>query len=46
MINTVVTDLIDQTRANIFAVAPQSIDDVRRAGRPLVSMSDAVYEQA
>ena len=45
MINTVVTDLIDQTRANIFAVAPQSIDDVRRAGKPLVSMSDEVYEQ-
>ncbi len=45
MINTVVTDLIDQTRANILAVAPQSIDDVRRAGKPLVSMSDEVYEQ-
>ena len=45
MINTVVTDLIDQTRANIFAVAPQSIDDVRRAGKPLVSMSDEVHEQ-
>ncbi len=45
MINTVVTDLIDQTRANISAVAPQSIDDVRRAGKPLVSMSDEVYEQ-
>ncbi len=45
MINTVVTDLIDQTRANILAVAPQSIDDVRKAGKPLVSMSDEVYEQ-
>ncbi len=45
MINTVVTDLIDQTRANIDAAAPQSIGDVRQAGRALVSMSDAVYEQ-
>ncbi len=45
MIDTVVTDLIDQTRANIDAAAPQSIGDVRRAGRALVSMSDAVYEQ-
>ena len=45
MINTVVTDLIDQTRANILVVEPQSIGDVRRAGKPLVSMSDEVYEQ-
>ncbi len=45
MINTVVTDLIDQTRANITAAAPQSIDDVRRADKALVSMSDEVYEQ-
>ncbi len=45
MINTVVTDLIDQTRANIAAAAPQSIDDVRRADKALVSMSDEVYEQ-
>ena len=45
MINTVVTDLIDQTRANIKEFAPQSIDDVRRAGKPLVSMSDEIYAQ-
>ena len=45
MINTVVTDLIDQTRANIAEFAPQSIDDVRRAGKPLVSMSDDIYAQ-
>ena len=45
MINTVVTDLIDQTRANITALAPQSIDDVRRAGKPLVSMTDEIYAQ-
>ena len=45
MIDTVVTDLIDQTRANIAEFAPQSIDDVRRAGKPLVSMSDEIYAQ-
>jgi dGTPase len=45
MINTVVTDLIDQTRVNITAAAPQSIDDVRQAGKALVSMSDKIYEQ-
>lgn len=45
MINIVVTDLIDQTRANIKEFAPQSIDDVRRAGKPLASMSDEIYVQ-
>ena len=45
MINTVVSDLIDQTRANITAAAPQSIGDVRRAGKPLVSMTDGIYAQ-
>lgn len=45
MINTVVTDLIDQTRANVKEFAPQSIDDVRRAGKPLASMSDEIYAQ-
>jgi len=45
MINTVVTDLIDQTRANIAEFGPQSIEDVRRAGKPLVSMSDEIYAQ-
>lgn len=45
MIDTVVTDLIDQTRANIKEFAPQSIDDVRRAGKPLASMSDEIYAQ-
>ncbi|MEO1203804.1 MAG: deoxyguanosinetriphosphate triphosphohydrolase [Pseudomonadota bacterium] len=45
MIGTVVTDLIDNTRANLEAAAPASIDAVRTAGRPLVGMSDRVYEQ-
>ena len=45
MINVVVTDLIDQTRNNLDADSPQSIDDVRVAGRPLVAMTDEVYAQ-
>ncbi len=45
MIDTVVTDLIETTRANLVTAAPASIDEVRRAGRPLVAMSDAIFEQ-
>ena len=45
MINTVVTDLIDTTQANIDAAGPTSIDEVRTAGGPLVAMSDAVYAE-
>ncbi len=40
MINTLVIDLIDTTAANIAALNPQSIDDIR-AAKPLVSFSDA-----
>ena len=45
MIGAVVTDLIETTRANIEAATPQSIDDVRKAGKALVAFSDEVYEQ-
>ncbi len=45
MIGAVVTDLIEETRRRLTAAAPKSIDDVRGAGKPLVSMSDEVYEQ-
>ena len=45
MIGTVVTDLIEETRRNIEQLAPATIDDVRDAGKPLVSMSAPVYEQ-
>jgi dGTPase len=45
MIGAVVSDLIEETQRRIEAAAPASIDDVRDAGAPLVSMSDAVYEQ-
>ena len=45
MIGTVVNDLIETTRDNIMAAAPQSIDDVRLVGKPLVAFSPTVYEQ-
>lgn len=45
MIDRVVTDLIEQTQRNIQAVDPQSIAEVRNAGRRLVEMSPEVYEQ-
>ncbi len=45
MIGAVVGDLIDETRRRIDAAAPGSIDDVRTAAAPLVSMSDAMLEQ-
>ncbi len=45
MIGRVVTDLIETTRANIEQASPGSIDDVRRAGRVLVSFSAGVDAQ-
>ncbi|MCP4301420.1 MAG: deoxyguanosinetriphosphate triphosphohydrolase [Gammaproteobacteria bacterium] len=45
MIGTVVTDLIEETRRRIEDEQPASINDVREAGKALVSMSDRVHEQ-
>jgi dGTPase len=45
MIDTVVTDLVNTTQCNLDAEKPASIDDVRQAGKALVTMSDAVYAQ-
>lgn len=45
MIGTVVTDLIEETRRRVEQAGPASIDDVREAGQPLVSMSDKIYAQ-
>ncbi len=45
MIGTVVTALIEETRRRLEDARPTSIDDVRNAGKPLVSMSDDVYAQ-
>jgi dGTPase len=39
MINAVVTDLVETTRANIASAAPESIDEVRARSRPLVAFS-------
>lgn len=45
MINTIVTDLLAATRANLAAAEPGSIADVRAAAKPLVTFSDATYAQ-
>ena len=45
MIGTVVNDLIDTTRRNLGDAGVQSIDEVRAAGRPLVSLSEEIFEQ-
>ena len=45
MIGTVVSDLIETTQGNINAMAPTTIDDVRKAGKPMVAFSDEIYEQ-
>lgn len=45
MIGTVVGDLIEETARRLKESAPKSIDEVRTAGKQLVSMSDEVYEQ-
>ena len=45
MIGTVVTDLIEETARQLAASGVATIDDVRQAGRPLVNMSQPVYEQ-
>ncbi|MDH3614850.1 MAG: deoxyguanosinetriphosphate triphosphohydrolase [Gammaproteobacteria bacterium] len=45
MIGAVVTDLIEETRRCLEEQSPGSIEDVRNAGKPLVSMSDEMYQQ-
>ena len=43
MINFIVSDLLDTTRANLADVDPADIDAVRRQPGPLVAFSDAVF---
>jgi dGTPase len=43
MIGAVVSDLIANSRSNLEARAPRSIDDVRTAGQPLIAMSDDMH---
>ena len=45
MIGTLVSDLVEETSRRIAASGVQSIDDVRDAGKPLVSMSDDIHAQ-
>jgi len=45
MIGAVVGDLIEETRRRINTAGPNSIEEVRVAGEPLISMSDAMYKQ-
>ena len=45
MIGTVVTDLIENTRRNLELAKPKSIDDVRKAGKMLVEMSQDIFDQ-
>ncbi len=45
MIGDIVSDLIEETGRRLKLAAPGSINEVREAGKPLVSMSEAMYEQ-
>lgn len=45
MIDRVVTDLIENTRSNIEATSPASIDAVRDHAKPLVALSEAVFAE-
>jgi len=45
MINRQVLDLIDTSQNAIDACAPESIDDVRKAGAPLIVLSEAATDR-
>ena len=45
MIGTVVTDLVEESARRLKEASPRSIDDVRTAGKPLISMTDEMYRQ-
>jgi dGTPase len=45
MINVIVTDLLDITRAQIAQADLATIDDVRAQPKPLVSFSDEIFRQ-
>ncbi len=45
MIDTVVTDLIEESARRLGAAEPESIDDVRAAAAPLIGFSPAVAER-
>jgi len=45
MINILVSDLINNSQENIRSLNPQTIDEVRQAGKPLVKLSESVATQ-
>lgn len=45
IINTVVTDLIDQTASRLNELKPSSIDDIRSESAPMVGFSDEIFEK-
>jgi len=45
MINTLVSDLIDNSQKNINTLSPVTIGDIRGAGKPLVKLSESVASQ-
>ena len=45
IINTVVTDLIDQTASRLNKLKPSSIDDIRSKSAPIVGFSDEIFEK-
>ena len=46
MINRLVVDLIENSRRLLLASAVASIDEVRRAGRPLIAYSDEIKQHS
>lgn len=43
-VRVMVADTVDETRRRLAEARPESADDARRAGRPLVAFSDAMVE--
>ena len=46
MINTLVSDLIATSQANIQSLNPSTIHDIRKAGKPLIGLSESITAQS
>jgi dGTPase len=44
VINALINDLVTETGTRIAALDPRSVDDIRRAGRPMVAFSPPMAE--
>jgi dGTPase len=44
VINTLISDLVEETRARLKKLEPQTPDDIRRAKKPVVGFSPAIAE--